>query len=78
MKIIKIYLEALLDYGFKVMDLKEIVGLCNSENIASKKVLEGIGLKYKYVIKGLSEEFDYYNGEPFYSLTREEYFKNKL
>jgi ribosomal-protein-alanine N-acetyltransferase len=70
--------EALLDYGFNVMGLKEIVGLCKSENIASKKVLEGIGLKFRYEVKGLPDDFDYYNSEPFYSLTREEYFQNKL
>ena len=66
---------ALLNYGFKVMGVKEIVGLCKPENIASKKVLENIGLKFKYMIEGLPEEFDFYNGEPFYSLTKEEYLK---
>ncbi len=70
--------EALLDYGFNVMGLKEIVGLCKPENIASKKVLENIGLKFRYTIKGLPEEFDFYNGEPFYSLTKEEYLQNIL
>lgn len=31
---------ALLDYGFNVMGLKEIIGVCKPENTASKKVLE--------------------------------------
>ncbi|MCJ7691165.1 MAG: GNAT family N-acetyltransferase [Clostridiaceae bacterium] len=64
---------ALLDYGFNVMGVKEIVGLCKPENIASKKVLENMGLKFRYMLEGLPEEFDFYNDEPFYSLTKEEY-----
>ena len=64
---------ALLDYGFNVMGIKEIVGICKPENIASKKVLENMGLKFRYMVKELPEEFDFYNGEPFYSLTKEEY-----
>lgn len=70
--------EALLDYGFNVMGLKEITALCKPDNIASKKVLENIGLKFRYTMKGLPEEFDFYNGEFFYSLTKEEYSQNKL
>ncbi|WBW96067.1 GNAT family N-acetyltransferase [Oceanirhabdus sp. W0125-5] len=69
--------SALLDYGFNVMGLKEIVGLCKPENIASKKVLENLGLIYRYMVQGLSEEFDFYNGEPYYSLTKEEYLQKK-
>lgn len=69
--------SALLDYAFNVMGLKEIVGLCKPENIASKKVLENMGLIYRYMVEGLSEEFDFYNGEPYYSLTKEEYLQKK-
>lgn len=66
---------AMLDYGFNVMEINEIVGLCNPENIASKKVLENIGLKFRHTIEGLSEEHDFFNGNPLYSLTREDYLK---
>lgn len=66
---------ALLDYGFNVMGVKEIVGLCKQENIASKKVLENMGLKFRFMVEGLPEEFDFYNGEPFYSLTKKEYLQ---
>lgn len=57
------------------MGIKEIVGLCKPENIASKKVLENLGFKFTYIVEGLPEEFDFYNGEPFYSLTKEEYLQ---
>lgn len=66
---------ALLHYGFNVMGVNEIVGLCKPENIASKKVLEKIGLKFRYLVEGLPKEFDFYNREPFYSLTKDEYLQ---
>ncbi len=66
---------ALLDYGFNVIGLNEIVALCKPENIASRKVIENIGLKFRCTVKGLPEEFSYYNGEPYFSLSREEFLK---
>ncbi|MCB2300133.1 GNAT family N-acetyltransferase [Clostridium tagluense] len=66
---------ALLDYGFNIIGVNEIVGLCKPENIASKKVLENMGLKFRYMVEGLPEKFDFYNGEPFYSIKKEEYLQ---
>lgn len=66
--------KALLDYGFKVMKLEEIVAFVNPKNIASKKVIEHMGLKYKEIINGLPEEYNHYNGHLFYTLLRKEYF----
>lgn len=67
---------ALLDFGFNVIGLDEIVAIHKPENIGSKKVIENMGLKFKYYIEGLPEELDFFNGEPFYSLTKEEYLQN--
>ena len=66
---------ALRDYCFDTIGLKEIVALCKPDNIASKKVIENMGFKYRYKIEGLPKEFDFYNGEPYYLLTKEEYLK---
>jgi [ribosomal protein S5]-alanine N-acetyltransferase len=66
---------ALLDYGFNIIGLKEIIGLCQPENIASKKVLENIGLKFRGYVQGLSKEFDFYNDEYLYSIKRDEYLQ---
>jgi [ribosomal protein S5]-alanine N-acetyltransferase len=65
--------KALLDYGFIKMNLKEIVAKVRPENVASKKVIENMGMKYQYTIEGLPEEFDWSNGELLYSLTKSEY-----
>lgn len=66
---------ALLDYSFNVIGLNDIIAICKPDNIASKKVIENTGLKFKYVIEGLSEKFDFYNGEPYFSLTKDEYLQ---
>jgi ribosomal-protein-alanine N-acetyltransferase len=69
--------EALLDFGFNVMNLEEIVAIAQPENIASQKVIKNMGLKYKYTLAGLPKEFDWNNGEFYYSLSQKEYFSIK-
>ena len=64
---------ALLEYGFNVMSTDEIVALCKPENIASRRVMEHIGLNYRKIMEGLPAEYDVFNGEPFFSLTKSEY-----
>ncbi|MDT8719166.1 GNAT family N-acetyltransferase [Clostridium sp. 19966] len=65
--------KAILEYGFRTIGLNEIVGVCMKENIASKRVMEKIGLKFRYIQEGLPKEFERCNGDPFYSLTKDEY-----
>ena len=36
-----------LDFGFKTLNIKEIVGIVHPENFASQKVLEKIGLEFQ-------------------------------
>lgn len=62
---------ALLDYGFHSMGLDEIVAVSDPENIGSKRVMERIGLKYRYTMQGV--ENDCYNGFLLYSLAKEEH-----
>ena len=69
--------KALLDYGFNVIGLNEIVALCKKENIASRKVIENLGFEFKYIVEGVSKEFDFYNGELFFSLSKKEYLSIK-
>lgn len=65
--------KAMLEYGFNTMNLDEIAAVCMKENIASRRVMEKIGLKFRYIQEGLPKEFESSNGGPFYSLTRDEY-----
>ena len=54
---------AVLKYGFCVIGLDEIVALCKLENIASKKIMQNIGLMYQGIVENLPQEHDYFNGE---------------
>lgn len=67
--------KAILEYGFNTMNLDEIVAVCMKENIASRRVMEKIGLQFRYIQEGLPKEFEGCNGDPFYSLTKEEYLR---
>ena len=67
--------KAMLEYGFNTIDIDEIVAVCTKENIASKRVMEKIGLKFRYIQEGLTGEYEKCNGDPFYSLTKDEYLR---
>lgn len=38
--------KAALEYGFRTMQLEEIIGMCNEANLASRKALEKCGLTF--------------------------------
>lgn len=57
--------KALVDYAFNQFDLASIHGGAASENLASKRVMEKIGMRYV----GLNEEGGYA-----FTITREEYW----
>ena len=67
---------AILEFGFNIIGIDEIVAVCDPENIASKRVMEKIGLRFRYIQEGLTGEFEGCNGNPFYSLTKDEYLQN--
>lgn len=46
--------------------------------MTSNRVIQRRGFKFQYFMGGLPEEFDFYNGEPFYSLTMDEYSDMKI
>ncbi|MTI31033.1 GNAT family N-acetyltransferase [Xanthovirga aplysinae] len=52
--------RALLAYGFEKMKLKRIIGIVETPNIASKRVLEKVGLKREKVVSLLTYDLDYY------------------
>jgi ribosomal-protein-alanine N-acetyltransferase len=64
---------AVLKYAFDRLNLENIIGVVHPENIASRKVMEKIGLKKVGIIHGLPAEHSFFNGEYLYSLSRDEY-----
>jgi ribosomal-protein-alanine N-acetyltransferase len=65
--------KALLDYGFRVIGLDKIVAIVMPKNIASKRVIEKMGLIYQKQVKNLPEKYKAFKGDYYYSLTKEEY-----
>lgn len=61
---------AALKYGFETMNLEQIVGAAEVENIGSNKVLQKIGLKF--INEFDDDEFDTCN---WYELNKEDYAK---
>lgn len=68
-------MNALIHYYFNTIGLEKIIALAKPENIASNRVIQKLGFRFQHFIKGLPNEFDFYNGEPYYTLTKEDYLK---
>lgn len=65
--------KALLDYGFYTIGLDTIVAVVKPDNLASKKVIEKLGMRYRKVAENLPPESEFYEGMLYYSLDRTEY-----
>ena len=67
--------KAMLHYGFDTIGLEKIVAVVKPENVASKKVIEKIGMTYQKKIQNLPKKYSFYEGELYYSLSKGEYLK---
>lgn len=65
--------KALVDHAFRALSLERIVGIVYPENVASAKVLEKIGLTYRWQITGLPEEHAAFEGVRYFDMTRDEH-----
>ncbi len=59
--------SAVLKYGFEMAQLNRIVAIAKPENIASRRVMEKIGMKYE------KDAYYYDNDVVYYSLSRDAY-----
>jgi ribosomal-protein-alanine N-acetyltransferase len=62
--------EAALQYGFEVVKLENIVAVAKPENIASRRVMEKVGMKYE------KDAYYYHNNVVYYSISRAVYQSN--
>lgn len=65
--------KSMLRFGFDELKLNEIVGFREDGNPASGRVLEKARLKMVGKLTGLKPEFSYFEGEPLYKITVDEY-----
>lgn len=65
--------SAVLQYGFEVLQLDEIVTTVFPENHPSVAILNRLGMKYEYTLENLPDEDKEFDGYDYYSLSRQEY-----
>ncbi|MDU1411865.1 MAG: GNAT family N-acetyltransferase [Clostridium sp.] len=65
--------NAMLNYGFNTIGIKRIVALVKPDNIASKKVIDKIGMNFEKILKVDDLNYSGYDGELYYSMTQDEY-----
>jgi [ribosomal protein S5]-alanine N-acetyltransferase len=58
--------SAVLNYGFNVIGLNEMVSTVHPENIASVKILESIGFVYFCTLKDLPKDEEFLEGHSYY------------
>lgn len=68
---------AMLNYGFNIVGLKRIIAVVKPDNIASKKVIEKMGMKFQKILRVDDIHYSGYDGELYYTLTKGEY-NNKI
>jgi ribosomal-protein-alanine N-acetyltransferase len=62
-------IKGLLEYCKNTLEIEEISAVVKPGNKASKRIIEKLEFNYEYTISGLSDEYDFYNGELFYTKT---------
>lgn len=60
----------LIDYIFNELALEKLVAVAKPENRASQRVIAKLGFRYEGVVENVPEEFSFYEGELYYTLTR--------
>ena len=70
--------RAILRYGFETLNLNEIVAGVKPKNFVSIAVLEKIGLVFQNIIEKAPKGCEFYLGECYYSITKNNYLKNKV
>jgi ribosomal-protein-alanine N-acetyltransferase len=64
--------SAALKYGFEVAKLERVVAVAKPENIASRRVMEKVGMKYE------KNAYYYNNNVVYYSISRKAYRSNTI
>lgn len=65
--------KAVIDFGFKVLELKRIEALCDPRNVASARVLEKCGMRYEGLMKSYYRVHELMCDRKMYAITAEMY-----
>ncbi len=61
--------KAMLEYGFGTIGLDRIVAVVGCQNVASKRVIEKLGMIYEKTLRNVPKKHESYEGDLYYSLT---------
>ncbi len=67
--------RAVLEYAFETIKIKRLVAVTMPANVGSVKVIDKLGLHYQKKVTGLRGEFADYEGDLYYTITRDEYLQ---
>lgn len=70
-------LTALIRYGFEVLELNRIEGVCDVRNPASGRVMEKCGLQYEGTLRGKALLKGDYADVKQYAILKKDYYKNR-
>lgn len=70
--------RAVLRYGFNDIGLKEIVAVVSPANMASRRVIEKLGMTCIKQVAGLQPQFVNYENDYYFVLTRNDYQKLEI
>ncbi len=65
--------QAVVDFGFRTMELNRIQAVCNIENAASARVMEKVGMTYEGTLREYSFSKGHYSNLKMYSILRREW-----
>lgn len=69
--------RAVLKYAFETIKIERLVAVTMPANVSSVKVIEKLGLRFEKKVTGLSGDFADYEGDLYYTMTREEYLQDR-
>jgi ribosomal-protein-alanine N-acetyltransferase len=64
---------SMLAYGFRCLGLDRIVAVVRPENVASKRVLEKLGMNQRRTVSGLRPEHAFYEGSLYFDSTADQH-----
>jgi len=65
--------KCMLKFAFENVGCDNLAAVVKPENKASIRVIEKLGFKYIKTLHGLPAEYDFYEGEYYYEIKKEEY-----
>jgi ribosomal-protein-alanine N-acetyltransferase len=67
--------RAVLKYAFETIRVERLVAVTMPANVGSVKVIEKLGFRYEKKVTGLRGDFADYEGDLYYTMTRDEYLQ---